>query len=121
MSFIFNNTTKQIESELESIKQIVLTITIVTIKKSNTSIITKYLSIAGFECCKKEDLRLQMMDVLGRNVVSDMFHGVSVLRTNPTLKLPSWYVPRLTECLKKNGYHIIVKEKEIEFHDNVSF
>jgi hypothetical protein len=121
MPFIFNNTTKQIESELEPIKQNVVTITIVTVKNSNSPIVSKYLSIAGFEACKKEDLRLQTMEALNRNVVSDIFHGVPVLRTNPMLNFPYWYVPRLTECLKKNGYHVIVKEKEIEFHVNGAF
>jgi hypothetical protein len=41
MPFIFNNTTKQIESELEPIKQ-----TVVTVKNPNSSIVSKYLSIA---------------------------------------------------------------------------
>ena len=118
MPFIFNNTTKQIEYELEPIKQTVVTITIVIVKNPNSSIVTKYLSIAGFEDCKTEDLRLQTIEALSRNVISDKFRGVPVLRTNPILKLPSWYVPRLTKCLKKNGYHVIVKEKEIEFHVN---
>jgi hypothetical protein len=108
----------ELDIELKTLKKTTITITIVNIQTCTTGKNTQYVSVSGFETHKKEELRLKMMNVLNKKVVSDEFHGISVLRTNPIFRLPDWVIPRLLEIFNDySNYHVIVKKKYIQFHD----